>query len=97
MAMGILSQLVNNPGTGPVTVYTVPAGKVAVFNIFTTAISSNQDSYIYINNVRISTTVANDNIAGIVNGEIKGVIGEAGTIVQFENCTGIVTGYEEDA
>ena len=91
MAMGILGQLVSSSANDLYHVYTVPVGKVAVFNIFTTCNNSNQYSLIYINNARISAT------AGAVNSEIKGIIGDAGTIVQFQGCTGIVTGYEEDA
>ena len=97
MAMGILGQLENNPTTGRENVYIVPAGKVAVFNIFTTCNDSASHPYIYINNARISTTTASYVNGGIVNGEIKGVIGEAGTSVGFQRCSGIVTGYEEDA
>lgn len=97
MAMGILGQLVTFDELDHV-VYTVPVGKVAVFNIFATSNNSPMYSYIIINNIKIST------MKPIVNGiaehdgkEIKGIIGDAGTIVSFNNCSGIVTGYEEDA
>mgnify|MGYP006342438081 CR=1 FL=1 len=93
MAMGILGQLVNSAGTQTVTVYTVSSVKVAVFNIFATGLSSDQYGSVYINNARVITTSG-----GVVNStEIKSIIGDAGTTVQFERCTGIVTGYEEDA
>jgi hypothetical protein len=99
MAMGILGQHVASSYNGPEHVYTVPAGKVAVFNIFATSNTLEPEGYVYINNVRISTVVRNISSPTntSVNTEIKSVIGVAGTIVQFQGCTGIVTGYEEDA
>lgn len=100
MAMGILGQLANNATTAPEHVYTVPAGKVAVFNIFVTTTGSvSPYGYVYINNIRISTIARNTATLpnATVNAEIKSVIGDAGTTVQFQDCTGIVTGYEEDA
>lgn len=96
MAMGILGQLAANANTAPTLVYTVPAGKVAVFNIFATGAYETY-SFILINNARISTIVTNSSTGGPVNAEIKSIIGDAGTTVQFQSCTGIVTGYEEDA
>jgi hypothetical protein len=105
MAMGILGQLVTTSSSNvPELVYTVPAGKVAVFNIFATSSNSNPAGYVYINNIAISTVVKissnytnSTNINAEANTEIKSVIGNAGTIVQFQDCSGIVTGYEEDA
>lgn len=101
MVMGILGQKQNATSTQDV-VYTVPVGKVAVFNIFVTVTNSDLTAvtygYVLINNVRISTTVDHENNSNASrNAEIKSVIGNAGTIVQFQNCSGIVTGYEEDA
>ena len=102
MAMGILGQLAN-PVTGErENVYIVPAGKVAVFNIFATIATTNTTTAnigtVFINNTRISTIFGPSGGGNTpINAEIKSVIGEAGTIVQFQDCDGIVTGYEEDA
>ena len=87
MAMGILGQLADSTNLG--TVYTVPAGKVAVFSIFVTVPGSAHGS-VYINNVRTMSSYEG-------NIEMKGIIGQAGTTVKFQGCGGIVTGYEEDA
>ena len=95
MAMGILGQHADNTVIGPITVYTVPAGKVAVFNIFVTNSNGGTTGIVKIDNANIGYVppfnVGADNI------EFKGIIGNAGTTVKFNNCIGIVTGYEEDA
>ena len=88
MAMGILGQHVTNVNADPITVYTVPAGKVAVFNIFARPPGNGS---VKINNAIIGY------LSGGVNIEFKGIIGNAGTTVKFNNCSGIVTGYVEDA
>lgn len=100
MAMGILGQLVTNAdATVPTLVYTVPSGKVAVFNIFaastTTGITSGS---VEINDATVGiihNLTGADSIS--LNLELKSIIGNAGTTVKFKNCTGVVTGYEEDA
>ena len=92
MAMGILGQITNNAAVDEI-VYTVPAGKVAVFNIFASNAIGSTSGIVKINGAAIATvgTLSDINI------ELKSIIGNAGTIVQFQGCTGIVTGYEEDA
>ena len=97
MAMGILGQITNNAAVDEI-VYTVPAGKVAVFNIFASLVGSVGPGSVTINDAIIT------NLHGFgtgsstwVNIELKSIIGNAGTTVQFQGCTGIVTGYEEDA
>ena len=98
MAMGILGQLVGVANTQPVPtlVYTVPAGKVAVFNIFASNTNEAYTGFVMINDARITLMHAASS-GGIASAEIKSIIGDAGTTVQFQGCTGIVTGYEEDA
>ena len=100
MAMGILGQLVGVANTQPVPtlVYTVPAGKVAVFNIFASHTNGASRGIVEINDAIIG--ILHDNSAAdgtLINIELKSIIGNAGTTVKFTNCTGIVTGYEEDA
>ena len=91
MAMGILGQLTNNAAVDEI-VYTVPVGKVAVFNIFA---CSPSNGIVKINNVAIYSMIGQ--YPYTINAEFKGIIGIAGTTVKFNKCTGIVTGYEEDA
>jgi hypothetical protein len=81
MAMGILGQIQNATSTQDI-VYTVPVGKVAVFNIFATKNGTGTYATVGINNTPIG--VENANI------EFKGIIGNAGTTVSFLNCTDIV-------
>ena len=89
MAMGILGVLVNNGNDGvDKMLYTVPVGKVAVFNIF---VCTPNNGSVKINNIIIGY------VPGAINVEFKGIIGIAGTTVKFNSCSGIVTGYEEDA
>jgi hypothetical protein len=97
MAMGILGQLANIATDVRENVYIVPAGKVAVFNIFANASYSVSTGAVYINNGCISVLHKVTADPDAANAEIKSVIGNAGTIVQFQDCSGIVTGYEEDA
>ena len=98
MAMGILGQLVNSPGTTPTIVYTVPSGKVAVFNIFASNADGLSTGMVEINDAIIGTLHSLGAADGtLINIELKSIIGDAGTTVKFNNCTGIVTGYEEDA
>lgn len=94
MAMGILGQLVTSSTADAKHVYTVPVGKVAVINIFITQ-SVSPYGHVLVNNARCLTVITDGSTAA-PNGEIKGIIADAGTTVYFEGCTGIVTGYEED-
>lgn len=95
MAMGILGQHAWTGSALQVTVYEVPVGKVATFNIFATNNSTQTNGVVMINNTIIgfapSYPVEQTNI------QFKGIIGNAGTTVSFSSCSGIVTGYEEDA
>jgi hypothetical protein len=100
MAMGILGQVASIMAGVRENVYIVPAGKVAVFNIFATNSTTNTVNIgtVFINNTRISTILGPSGDGSTpASVAIKSVIGVAGTIVQFQGCTGIVTGYEEDA
>lgn len=99
MTMGILGQSVNN-GTPSVDemVYTVPVGKVAVFNIFVSYASGVSSGAVKINDTVIGVVHSLSAVNGTwINIELKSIIGDAGTTVKFNNCSGIVTGYEEDA
>lgn len=97
MAMGILGQLTNNAAVDEI-VYTVPVGKVAVFNIFASNANTVSAGLVEINDAIIGVLYSVNAVNGIwINIELKSIIGNAGTTVKFTNCTGIVTGYEEDA
>ena len=86
MAMGILGQIVYK-STDPELVYTVPVGKVAAINIFVTS-DVGEYGRVLVNNANCGTSYP--------HAQLKGIIANAGTTVKFQNCTGIVTGYEED-
>lgn len=101
MAMGILGQ---HAWTGAVTatqvtVYEVPVGKVATFNIFATNHTTQLRGDVMINNTIIGFALMATSTypSGQNNVQFKGIIGNAGTTVSFNGCSGIVTGYEEDA
>ena len=90
MTMGIL-------GTSPT--YTVPAGKVAVVNIFGTQDGISAWGLLKINGILVTQVynISSINTAMEPNFQLKGIILSAGDVVTFTSCTGIVTGYLEDA
>ena len=90
MTMGILG---HSPS------YTVPAGKVAVVNIIGSMANNATQVKLTINSIPVIQGYIDNNVntSANANFQLKGIILSAGDVVTFISCTGIVTGFEEDA